>query len=440
MKSSVEKMDGLFRRVKVEIPAQAVNSAFDRVYKGIQKKANIKGFRPGKAPLSTVKSLYGQQVQGDVLNDLLNEGYQNALDEHDLTPIGQPQIQIGEFGQDKDLSFSAEFEVRPEVNLKKYEGLKVEKEKFVLDEAQVDQVLENIRKAQAEQVPVFEDRPAQEGDVAIVDFEGFIDGQPLPNGKGENHPLELGANQFIEGFEEGVVGMRAGTSKDIELKFPEDYHAKDIAGKPVTFKVTLKELKKKSLPELNDELAKKAGPFDSLEALKEAIRQDITENEEKRIQDDLKNRILRELVKNNPVEVPTTLKDQQKQMIIEDVRQRLSQQGMGPEEFEDYKTKWDSDFEDSANFMIQSTFLVDTIAEKENLKVSLRDVEQRIQEYAEKTGIDINRLNEYYKDSDRKSRMAFQMTEEAVVKFLVDKADLKEVDKKDLKDTGNTNP
>lgn len=434
MKTSVEKMDGLFRRINVEIPAEKVSSAFDRVYKGIQKKANIKGFRQGKAPLATVKSMYQDQVQGDVINDLISEGYQKALSEHEITPLGQPQINVKEFGQDKDFNFTAEFEVRPEVKLTQYEGLNVEKEKFVVDDAKINEVLENIRTSQAETVPVFEERPAQIGDVAVIDFEGFIGSEPLPNGKGENHPLELGAKQFIEGFEEGVEGMKVGTSKDLNLKFPDDYHAKDIAGKTVTFKVQLKELKKKSLPELNDDLAKKAGPFENLEGLKEAIRKDIEENEQRRIQDELKNRILRELVKLNPVEVPQTLKDQQKQMIIEDVKQRLSQQGMGQQEFEDYKKKWDADFEDSARFMIQSTFLVDQIATEQNLRATPQDVENKIKEYAEQTGIEMARLNEYYKEPEKKSRMAFQMTEEAVVKFLIDKANVKEVEKKDLKD------
>lgn len=431
MKSSIEKMDGLFRRVNIEVPADGVSSAFDRVYKEIQKKANIKGFRQGKAPLATIKSLYGNQVQQDVINDLISLNYGKAIEEHKVTPLGQPSIRLEEFAEDKGFKFSAEFEVRPEIQLKKIEKLNIEKEKIKVGDEQMQQVLENIRANHADLVPVFEDRPAQEGDVAIIDFEGFIDGLPLPNGKGENHPLEIGAKQFIEGFEEGMIGTKAGQNKELRLAFPADYHAKDVAGKNVVFQVTLKELKKKSLPELNDELAQKAGPFQSIDELKAAIRKDITDGEENRIQDDLKKRLLEELVKNNPVDVPATLKSEQKLMIIEDVKQRMTQQGMSLTEFEDYKVKWDGEFENTARFMIQSTFLVDEIATQHNLRAGPQEVEGKIAEFSEKTGIELSKVREYYKDADRRSRLAFQMTEEAVVKFLLDKADVKEVEKKE---------
>ncbi|MCB0412463.1 MAG: trigger factor, partial [Bdellovibrionales bacterium] len=394
MKSSVEKMDGLFRRVNVEIPAQSVSNAFDRVYKEIQKNANIKGFRRGKVPLSTVKTMYSDQVKQDVINDLINENYGKAIDEHSLTPIGNPSIRLGEFDPEKDFTFAAEFEIRPEVALKKVDGLQIEKPKINISTDQVGQVLENIRNSQAETVPVFEDRTAQEGDVAIIDFEGFVDGQPLPNGQGQGHPLELGAHQFIEGFEEGIVGLKPGAQKELNLKFPDEYHGKEVAGKDVTFKVTLKELKKKSLPELNDELAKKAGPFQTLVELKETIEKDLKAQAEEQIQEDVKRQLLRELVQSNPVEVPATLKSEQKLMLIEDVKQRMSQQGMSLTEFEDYKVKWDSDFDDSARFMIQSTFLVDAIATEYKLRPNNEDIKKKIETMAEQTGIELSRLNE----------------------------------------------
>lgn len=426
MKSSVDKLDGLVRKLNVEVPAEKVQSAFDRVYKGIQKNANIKGFRKGKAPMATIKSLYADKVHDDVLNDLVSEGYRAALDEHSLDPIGYPKIDFETLDSDKQFNFSAEFEVRPEVTLKKYEGLKIEKEKIQVSDEQVDSVLENIRSSQAELVPVFEDRAATMGDIAELDFEGIVDGQPLPGGTASGHQLELGSSQFIEGFEEGVAGMAIGETKEINLKFPDDYHSKEIAGKPVKFITTLKSLKKKSLPELNDELAKKVGEFETLIALKDAIRKDLEQNEERRVQEEVRNQVLRRLVEANPVDVPESLKEQQKQMIIEDVKQKMSQQGMGEQDFEEYRTKWKDDFEDSAKFMVQSTFLVDELAEKLKLKATPKDIDEKIKTYGRETGIELEKLNEFYGQPERRSRLGFQITEERVIAHLIEKAEISE--------------
>ena len=430
IKSTLDKEDGLFRKISIEVDASKVKSAFERVYKEIQKTANIKGFRKGKAPLTAIKSMYADRVKDDVLNDLVSESYQTALSEHKLNPIGYPKLNFENLDPEGSFSFSAEFEIRPEVTVEKFEGLKVEKEKLVIDETQVDNILENIRTSQAELVPVFEERAAQEGDTADINFDGYVNGEPLPGGKADNHMLELGAGQFIEGFEDGVLGMKVGEEKELSLKFPDEYHNNDIAGQPVLFKVKLNGLKKKSLPELNDELAKKTGEFETLDELKSAIREDITQNEERRIKEDLRNKVLKKLVEENPVEAPQTLQDQQKQMIIEDVRQRLSQQGMGEKDFEEYKEKWSSDFEDSAKFMVQSTFLVDALAEKLDFRATPQDIQQKIEDYAKETGIEMERLNEFYGDADKKSRLGFQLTEEKVVSFLIDKADITEVEPK----------
>lgn len=430
VKSTLDKMDGLYRKLNVEVDAAEVKSAFDRIYKGIQANATIKGFRKGKAPLATIKSLYAEKVKDDVLNDLVSAGYQVALDEHDLTPIGYPKLNFDNISPDANFKFSAEFEIRPSVTLKKIEGLAIEKEKLVITDKQIDDVLENIRTSQSELVPVFEDRAAISGDTADINFDGYVDGAPLPGGKADNHMLELGAGQFIEGFEEGVIGMKIGETKELTLQFPQEYHNKEIAGRPVKFLVKLNGLKKKSLPELNDELAKKVGDFENVEALKAAIREDITKSEERRINDDLRNKILRKLVEENPVDTPETLKAQQKQMIMQDVQQRLAQQGLGEKDFEDYKEKWADDFEDSAKFMVQSTFLVDAIAEQLKLRATAKDVEEKIVAYSKETGIPVERLKEFYKDADKKSRLGFQLTEERVVNYLIEKAQIKEVEPK----------
>ncbi len=433
MKSTVNKLEGLLHKLNIEVSADKVSSAFEKVYKGIQRNATIKGFRKGKAPLSTIRSIYAERVRQDVLNDLISDTYQSALSEHSLEPIGYPKIHFEEFIEDRDFAYSAEFEIRPQIEVNVVDGLEVEKELLKIDKARVNEVLENIRRGQTTFDPVLEDRAAIMGDVVNIDFSGEVDGKPLENGSAQGRDLELGGKQFIPGFEDGLVGMRPGEERQLHLTFPADYNPA-VAGKPVTFTVKLNALKKKSLPELDDEFAKRLGSYKDMDELRQAIHKDLTESEEKRVREDLRSRLLKKLVAANPVEVPLGLLQQQKEMIIADVQSRMAQQGMNEAEIEEYKQKWDKDFEQSARFMVQSTFLVDALADKWNLRAGDQDVENKIDEYAKQTGIDREKVAEFYQKQERRSRLYFQITEERVVSRLLEKAQVKEVAKEKLSD------
>ncbi len=434
MKSALEKLEGLSRKLTVDVPVEKVTAAFERAYKEIQKNATIKGFRKGKAPIPTIRSLYADQVRQDVLQDLISESYQGALEEHSLDPVGFPKVKFDHMHEDKPFSFTAEVEIRPEVNLKKFEGLKVQKEKLTIDEKQIDDVLNNIRQSQAKTVALLEDRPAIATDVAEIDFVGRINGELMENGSAENFPLELGSNRLIPGFEAGIVGMNVGGSKTLNLNFPTDYHVAELAGKPVQFEVKLKGLKKKVVPELTDEMAGQVGPFKTVQELKDAIKKDIENNESKRIQDDLRNRLLKALVEENPIQVPKSLMQQQKDVLIKDVEDRMKQQGMGNVDMEEYRKKWDTDFEQTASFMVASTFLIDALADKMGVRPTDADVKNKISTYAEESGLELAKIEDFYRDPDRRSRLMFQLTEEKVVEELLAKAAVKEVEKSQLED------
>ncbi len=450
MKSTVEKVGSLQRKLNIEVPAAEVGKAFDSVFKGIQKQANIKGFRQGKAPIATIKSMYGDKVKQDVVQDLIQKHYFNALKEHQLDPVSYPEFEFDQLADGKDFSFSANFEVKPDVTLKKYEGLEVQKEKFETADEKVNEVLENIRNSRAELVPVLEDRPAQKGDMAVIDFEGFVDGKPLENGAGTNHNLDLGANQFIEGFEAGIVGMKIGGQKTLNLKFPDPYHSADLAGKAVDFKVTLTSLKKKQLPELTDELVTQlmgqAGggatvqadgttPTHTLETLKKTIREDMEQSESKRIESDFKNRLIKKLVAQNPVEVPASMLQEQKQALIEDMKKKMVEQGMSDTEFKSYTEKWDKDFENSAAEMIQSGFLMDALAKKHDLTWTEDELEAKFDEYAKQTGIEKARIKEFYSKPEQMNRVTYAITEEKVLAFLLKSAKVSEVSKDQIKES-----
>jgi trigger factor len=441
MKSSVEKVGSLQRKINIEVPAATVTSTYNEMLKGIQKQAAIKGFRQGKAPMATIKSLYGQKVKQDVINELVQKHYFQAVTEHKLEPVSYPEFEFDALNEDQAFNFTASFEVKPDVTIKKYEGLEVQKEKFEIGEDKITQVLENIRAARAKLVDVLEDRPAQLGDVAIIDFEGSMNGSPLENGSGKDHNLELGAKQFIEGFEEGIIGMKVGGTTTLHLKFPDPYHAANLAGQPVDFKVTLKGLKKKDLPELTDEFVAdmmgKAGDTQThtVETLKKTIRDDMEQSEKKRIESDFKNRLLKALVKANPVDVPPSMLNEQKIALVNDMRKRMQEQGMGDEDFQAYVQKWDKDFESSASDMIQSGFLIDALARKLDLNWTEEDLNKKFAEYAAQTGIDEARIREFYSRPEQTNRLTYTITEDKVVEFLTKSAKVTEVSADKLKES-----
>ena len=427
MASNIEDVSKLEKKITVEVPMQHVRDEFNRAYKSMQKSASIRGFRKGKAPLDTIRKMYAERVTPDVLNRLVDQSYREALNEHSVSPISFPDIDVNTFSEDQGLTFTAKVEVRPEVEIKKIEGLKIQREKLELPDSKIDEVLENIRQSRVAHEDILEDRAAKDGDVAVIDFDGKIDGEPLQGGQGTDHPLELGAGQFIPGFEEGVVGMKPGDQKDLTLTFPENYQAAEIAGKEVVFAVNLKKLQKKVVPELTDELVKEVSPHETLQALKDEIRKDLEKNEEKRIKDDLKDRLLKELVKNNPVDVPPSMLAKQKEALIDDLKQRMQQQGMGDGDFEEYKEKWDKDFSNTASIMIQSSFLISKLADEHDLNSTNADFEAKMEEYVQQTGIDMERIRGFYETDDQRQRLEFQLTEEKVVDFLISKAKVEEV-------------
>ncbi|MFP5518810.1 MAG: trigger factor [Bdellovibrionia bacterium] len=437
MKSNVEKVSTLSRKLNIEIPAALVADSFKKMFEGIQKEVTIKGFRKGKAPLSTIKSMYLDRVRQDVAQDLITKHYSAALTEHKLDPISYPEFEFEDPTESKDFVFSASFDIRPEIKLNKFEGLEVEKEKLAFDDSKVEEVLNNIRSSRASFEDLKEDRAAKNGDVAIIDFEGFVDGKPLENGAGKNHNLELGAKQFIDGFEEGVVGMKKGESKSLQLKFPDPYHAVELAGKPVEFKVTLQNIQVKVLPELTEEFVKSLGGPATLEELKSTIKADLESGEVKRVEDAFKNRLLKKLVAANPVDVPPSILKEQKATLIEDFKRRMTEQGMGSSDFEAYVEKWDADFTKTANEMIQSSFLIDELAKQQDLICKKEDVDAKFNEYAQQTGIEVARIREFYSKPEQMSRLTYMITEEKVIAFLMKSVKVKEVPASELKEEMN---
>lgn len=433
MKSELEKLSGLTRRLNITVPQDVVSKALEDSYKEVQRVAEFKGFRQGKAPLQMVKAEYRSKVESDVASRIIQDHFGKALDQHALSPVNYPEIEFTGLKEGEPLQFAAVFEVKPEINLGTYTGLNIEKEILEVKNETVEQIIEDIRQSKASVVPVIEDRAAQMSDMAVIDFDGQMNGKPLQGGSGKEHMLHLGAKQFIPGFEEGVVGMKPNDTKVINLKFPDDYNPKELASQNVEFTVTLKELKKKVLPELNDEFAKTMGSHESLQQLKDEIKRDITLREEKRIRDDAKQRLLHALVDSTTFDVPQSMVAEQKAVLIDDVHHRMEEQGMPHDKFEEYKKQWDADFNKSAEFVIRSSLLVSAIAKKESLIATDEDLEAKMMSYAEQSGIEIPKIKAFYAKPENRSRLKFQITEDKVMGFLMEKAKVKEVEKSKLK-------
>ncbi|MEK6554306.1 MAG: trigger factor, partial [Bdellovibrionota bacterium] len=303
-----------------------------------------------------------------------------------------------------------------------------------LDEPEVDRIVDSYRQQGAQLVPLFEERPVQNGDTAVIDFVGTIAGVAFDGGSAQDYPLELGSKNFIPGFEEAVLGMTIGQKKSIPLRFPDDYHA-EFAGKDVVFDVTLKGIKKKTLPELNDEFANTTAGFPTVEAFKQDIRDRITEGETKRIQNDLRSRVIQELVKENPIEVPEQILNEEKEAMMQDAFKNLSQRGMTAEQFEEYKTKWEKDFNEAAAVKVQANFLVMSLSETLKMTATNKEINERIEKYAKQIGMEPQKVRSFYENSQGGlSGLQYQIIEEKVVDHLLKSANVKEVSKDQLSD------
>lgn len=434
MKTEIENLSNLERKLSIMVPIDQVNSEFTNAFNYLRKSVEVKGFRKGKTPLATIRSLYADKIQGDVAQNLVQTFYFKALKEHDLIPVGMPDIKFDNPKEGEEFSFTAKFEVQPEIELAQIDNLEVKKEKIDITDEQVTKNIEQILENQAKMEDVVLIRDLKQGDFADIDFEGFINGEPLENGAAKGHVLEIGSNSFIPGFEEGLVGMKPQESKTIKLSFPDDYHVEHLKAQPVDFKVTLNKIKEKIKPELNDEFVKGMGEHTTVEDFKAQLKKDITEGEEKRAEQELKNRLFKSLVAANPFDVPDSLIKEQRGALVEDFKRRMQGQGIGEQEFAEYQDKWNEDFSETADFMVRSALLIQKISKEQNLNASKEDLEGKLQEFADQTGLDLSKVKEFYDQGQQSANLEFQITEDKVFKFLLEKANVTEVDASELED------
>jgi len=433
MQINVESLSSIKKKINFEVPAQRVTTEIDKAYAEIRKHAAIKGFRKGKVPMGLIQKHYSQQMAEEVLKSLVNDSYYKAISEEGLNPVAYPVIESDVLKQGEPFKFSATVEVFPVVEAKEYQGLSLVKEKFVQDEAAVEARLKEMQQSTAQLAPAADGYAAQLGDYTIIDFSGTLDGIPFEGGAAEDFQLELGSGQFIPGFEDQLVGAQAGSEVTVKVNFPEHYGNPELQGKAAEFQVTVKGIKVKELPELDDEFAKQFGEFQTLDELKAKLAELYQQQEERRIETDLRERLLKALVEKNELEVPEALVERQVEMMLENSKQRLASQRLTLEMMGLTEAAYKEQFREVARNQVKGSLLLDAVAEKEALAVSEEDIAKQVAEIAAATHQDPEKVAAVYKTNERaKESLLAQLREDKAINLILEKATIKELSKEEI--------
>jgi trigger factor len=435
MQINVESLSSIKKKINFEIPAQQVSAEVDKAYAEIRKHAAIKGFRKGKVPMALIEKHYGEKMAEDVVKSLVNDSYFKAIDEQKLNPVAYPEIQSEMLKPGESFKYSATVEIFPEVEVKDFEGLEVVKEQLPADDgAAVEARLKEMRESMAQLVPAPEGHAAQLGDFVTFDFEGSLDGVPFEGGAAEDFQLELGSGRFIPGFEEQMVGFGAGSNGTVKVTFPEEYGNAELAGKPAEFAVSVKEIKVKELPELNDEFAKGFGEeFETLDQLKQKLAELNKGQEERRIQNELRDRLIKALIEKNDLEVPEAMVGRQVSLMLENTKQRLQSQRLSLEMMGLTEDGYKEQFREVARDQVKGALLLDAIAEKQKLEAADEDVAAQVKEIAEATHQDADKVANLYRTNERaKESLVTQIREDKAIKFLLERAKITELPKEEI--------
>ncbi|MGH0033238.1 MAG: trigger factor [Myxococcota bacterium] len=404
-------------RVEVQIGAARVRKAFDRAYRDLAKQARIKGFRPGKAPRSVLEKMYGPSVAEEIEHTLVRETLADAIEQTGLSPVATPAVDARTPSADADFQYTALVEVKPPIDLPELEGLPARRPPVDVGE---DEVLAQLAQLQERNAPLVEEpdgTEAAQGHVLTIDFVGRIDGEPFEGGSGKGVELEIGTGRFIPGFEDQLVGARSGDDRTVEVTFPEDYGAEDLAGKQASFEVHVAEVKKRQIPDLDDEFAKDLGDFETLDALKDRIRQDLLESRENAAKAELRKSLLEALVERTDFEVPPGMTDQQLEHQLRQAVQRF--QGQIPEEaLREQVGRWREEWRPDAEREVREMLLLEAIAEDRSFSASDEEVEAHIETLAASQGATADQLRQAL-DADALEAMARrQVADDKVLEFL----------------------
>lgn len=407
MSVQVENLEKNMAKLTIEVAAEEVEKAIQAAYMKEKGKISIPGFRKGKVPRQMIEKMYGAAVfYEDAANTLIQENYPSAMDESGVDIVSRPTIDVVQIETGKPFIFTAEVAVRPEVTLGKYLGVQVTKIDTSVSDEEVAEALDKERNNNARTVTVT-DRPVQNGDTAVIDFEGFVDGVAFEGGKGENHSLEIGSHSFIDTFEDQLVGKNAGDEVDVNVTFPEQYQAAELAGKPALFKVKIHEIKAKELPELDDEFAQDVSEFDTLAEYKEDLKKHLEEQKENEAKRTKEDEAIQKIIDKSTMEIPEAMLETQCENMINEFAQRIAQSGLSMEQYMQFSgltlDKLKEQVRPEAETRIKSSLVLEQIAKEENIEVTDEEIDAEVEKMAAAYGMEADKLKEYMGDSEKES-------------------------------------
>lgn len=415
MKVSVKDAKNCEKILKVEVDEDRILEEYEAFYTAMAPRAKIPGFRPGKAPKNVVALHYKSEAREQVLKNLLNDSYREAIRENDLHPLGYPEIQDVKF-DDKVLSYQASIEVRPKIKLSKVKGLGAVKETVAVKPEEVEEELKRMQESLA-QFKAVEDRPSALGDFVIADYVCSAEGKEVE--KRSDDWFELKEDEFLKGFSPQLVGLKPGDEKEVKVVFPDTMGRKELAGKEAVFQVKVKEIKSKQLPELNDEMAREAGEYGSLAELREKIQKDLTAQKEQEAEKKYEDALLDELVKKNKIDLPPKVVEHRIEYMLEQAKNNLLRHGAGEDVFEKEKEKLKEGFRPEAEKQVHLAFLLDEIAEKEGIQVTDEDVKKKFQSMADRFRQPLENIEKYYADhEDALDGLKDQIRNEKTIEFI----------------------
>lgn len=423
MSAKWEKQEGNVGILTFEVSKEDFDKALDRAFKKVVKDIQIPGFRKGKIPRKLFEQRFGvESLYQDAVDDVLPEAYAKAVEETDIFPVAQPEVDIEQIEKGKPLIFKAKVTVKPEVKLGEYKGLEVKEQKIEVTDEEVNEAIEAEREKFAELV-IKEEGKVEEGNTVVIDFEGFMDGVAFEGGKGENHSLEIGSGEFIPGFEEQLIGKESGEEVDVEVTFPEEYHAKELAGKDAVFKVKIHEIKVKELPELDDEFAKDVDDeVETLEELKAKKKAQLLEQKEQAAENEKREALIEQAANNAEIDIPEEMIEHEVEHMLQDFKQRLQMQGMT---FEMYSQFTGQDEEalkeqmrEDAEKRVKVNLTLEAIAEAENIEATDEDVEQEFNKMAEMYGMEVEQLKQMFGPNTESIKADLKFTK--TIDFLVE--------------------
>lgn len=428
MSVQVEKLEKSMAKLTITVEAAKFDAAVDSAYQKNKGKIALPGFRKGKAPRAMIEKMYGTGVFfEDAANELIPEAYETAAKESELEIVAQPEIEVTQMDKGTDFIFTATVAIKPEVTLGDYKGIEVEKKEAEVSEEEITAEIDKVREANSRLITI-EDRATEDGDTVIIDFDGYVDGKQFEGGYAEDYTLVLGSHSFIDNFEDQLVGKNLGEDVEVNVTFPEEYHVDELKGKPALFKVKIKEIQKKELPELDDDFAQDVSDFDTLDEYKADVEKKILENKENQIKREQEDQIIEKIIENAQMEIPQQMIAAQTRQMTQEFAQRLQSQGLSLEQYMQFTgltpQKMMEDLEPQALKRIQSRLVLEAVVAAENIEASDEEIDKELENMASMYQMEIDKLKELIGDDEKKQigmDLAVQKAVEFVVKEAVEK-------------------